>query len=131
VSQIRWPLAVIIASVVLGGLTFAVVEHVAIAEGLWFALVTCATVGYGDVAPHSPGGRLIAAAIILTSIPAVTILFARLTSWHVSQHALADVREAAQKAHKIAADLYRHHTGEQHPDAPVDNTAAKREEERA
>ena len=29
-----------------------------------------------------------------------------------------DIRRAAAAAHKIAADLFEHHTGEAHPDAP-------------
>jgi hypothetical protein len=31
---------------------------------------------------------------------------------------LAEIREAAESAHRIAADLYRHHTGHAHPYAP-------------
>jgi hypothetical protein len=35
-----------------------------------------------------------------------------------AQADLADIRAAAQAAHKIAADLYEHRTGRAHPDAP-------------
>jgi hypothetical protein len=31
---------------------------------------------------------------------------------------LAELREIASKAQRIAADTYRHHTGRDHPDAP-------------
>ena len=31
---------------------------------------------------------------------------------------LAEIRELAAKAHRIAADAYRHQTGAHHPDAP-------------
>lgn len=31
---------------------------------------------------------------------------------------LAEIRELAAKAHRIAADAYRHQAGEHHPDAP-------------
>jgi hypothetical protein len=31
---------------------------------------------------------------------------------------LAEIRELAAKAHRIAADTYRHQTGQHHPDAP-------------
>lgn len=33
---------------------------------------------------------------------------------------LAAIRAAADAAHRIAADLYEHHTGERHPAAPAD-----------
>jgi voltage-gated potassium channel Kch len=44
---------------------------------LWWAVVTVATVGYGDYTPHTPIGRLVGAATILFSmalIPTVTAL---------------------------------------------------------
>jgi hypothetical protein len=31
---------------------------------------------------------------------------------------LAEIRDAAAAAHRIAADLFEHHTGQAHPDAP-------------
>ena len=31
---------------------------------------------------------------------------------------LAEIRDLAAKAHQIAADTYRHQTGQHHPDAP-------------
>ena len=45
-------------------------------EGIWWALVTVTTVGYGDVVPVTPAGRLFAAILILGGV----ILFALLTA---------------------------------------------------
>lgn len=45
-----------------------------------------------------------------------------LSSWyhrHLGHKAeLAEIRDLAAKAHRIAADAYRHQTGQHHPDAP-------------
>src|SRR5579859_808456 len=41
--------------------------------------------------------------------------------WHRHlghKNELAEIRELAAKAHRIAADAYRHQVGEHHPDAP-------------
>jgi voltage-gated potassium channel len=46
-------------------------------RALWWAVVTVGTVGYGDVVPHTPAGRTVAAGVILFSmafIPTVTSL---------------------------------------------------------
>lgn len=37
-----------------------------------------------------------------------------------AQKDLAEIRAAAESAHRIAADLYAHHTGRAHPAAPGD-----------
>ena len=39
-----------------------------IGDGLWWAVQTVTTVGYGDRVPTSPGGRLIAALVMLVGI---------------------------------------------------------------
>ncbi len=44
---------------------------------LWWAIVTVATVGYGDVVPESPAGRLVATVVMLFGmawVPTVTTL---------------------------------------------------------
>jgi hypothetical protein len=41
--------------------------------------------------------------------------------WHRHlghQNELAEIRDLAAKAHRIAADAYRHQAGTEHPDAP-------------
>ncbi len=44
-------------------------------EGCWWALVTMTTVGYGDIVPHSPAGRLLASSLIIMGVT----IFAMLT----------------------------------------------------
>jgi voltage-gated potassium channel len=44
-------------------------------EACWWAVQTVSTVGYGDVAPHTAGGRAVAAAVMVVGmalIPLVT-----------------------------------------------------------
>lgn len=51
-----------------------------IGNGMWFALVTLTTVGYGDRAPATPAGRLIASVWMLISLVAVSSLIGGLAS---------------------------------------------------
>jgi polar amino acid transport system substrate-binding protein len=49
-------------------------------NGMWFALVTLTTVGYGDRAPTTPAGRFVASVWMLISLIAVSSLIGGLAS---------------------------------------------------
>jgi len=65
-----------VACVVAGGALFAMTQHIAFTTGLYWAITTATTVGYGDVIPHNPAGRLVASAVMLTTIPLLASVFA-------------------------------------------------------
>lgn len=48
--------------------------------GLWWAVQTTTTVGYGDIVPSSEAGRLIAAFVMLVGIGFITVSTAGITS---------------------------------------------------
>lgn len=53
--------------------------------GMWWALQTVTTVGYGDVTPQHLAGRIIAAVVMLQGIAFVTIVVAAVTSTFVAR----------------------------------------------
>jgi voltage-gated potassium channel Kch len=60
--------AVALLALVGGGAAFAAAERaqkVDVLDGLWWAFATVTTVGYGDIAPTTRAGRLIAGALML------------------------------------------------------------------
>ena len=48
--------------------------------GLWWAIQTVTTVGYGDVVPTSTLGRLVAALVMIVGIGFLTVITAVITS---------------------------------------------------
>jgi voltage-gated potassium channel len=48
--------------------------------GLWWAVQTVTTVGYGDVVPKDTSGRVVAAVLMLTGIGFVTVVTAVITA---------------------------------------------------
>jgi voltage-gated potassium channel len=48
--------------------------------GLWWAIQTVTTVGYGDVTPTSVGGRLVAGVVMLAGIGFLTVVTAAITA---------------------------------------------------
>jgi len=79
-SQIVTVLILGVLAVVFGGVAFAVVEHVNVGTGLYWAVTTATTVGYGDVVPHNASGRVVAVAVMLTAIPLFGAAFALLAA---------------------------------------------------
>jgi voltage-gated potassium channel len=64
------------AVVLIGAGLFSLAESLPFTTGLYWAVTTATTVGYGDITPHNPSGRLIASLVMLTTIPMLAAAFA-------------------------------------------------------
>ena len=62
--------------VLIGAELFALAEGLPFTTGLYWAVTTATTVGYGDVTPHNAIGRLLASLVMLTTIPMLAAAFA-------------------------------------------------------
>jgi voltage-gated potassium channel len=78
-----WVVAVVI---------FGVVEHLVDREtfpniwlGMWWALQTVTTVGYGDVVPAQTGGKVIASFLLLGGLSLLAVITGVVTSAFVTQ----------------------------------------------
>jgi voltage-gated potassium channel len=92
--------AVAVVLTVCGGLLIRIVEpetFPTIGDGLWWALQTVSTVGYGDVVPESRGGRAIGALLMLLGIalvPAFTSIVVAVLINRLQERARGDSSEA-------------------------------------
>jgi voltage-gated potassium channel len=62
-------------------------EYSNLGVGLWWAVQTVTTVGYGDVAPSAVSGRIVAAAVMLYGIAFIAVVTALITSTFVARAA--------------------------------------------
>ena len=67
-----------------------------IGSGLWWAVQTTTTVGYGDNVPTTYGGRFLAAFVMLVGIGFLTVITAAITSTFVSRQRREQVRSEAE-----------------------------------
>ena len=60
-------------------------EYASIWAGMWWAIQTVTTVGYGDVTPKEPNGRIVATFVMLEGIAFLSIVTASITSTFVER----------------------------------------------
>ncbi len=69
-------LGLLLGVILLAAAIFSLVEKVSYIDGVWWAVVTATTVGYGDIAPETPGMRLVAVLVMATGILTVAVVTA-------------------------------------------------------
>lgn len=69
-------------------------------SGLWWSVQTVTSVGYGDVVPHTVGGRLLAVLVMISGIALITIIVAMVSA------ALVETarRRAEERGHRVLDD---------------------------
>jgi voltage-gated potassium channel Kch len=79
-----------LAVVVVSGVLMRVLDHKEFASvwlGMWWAIQTVTTVGYGDITPKDVLGRLVATVVMLQGIAFLAIITAVITSSFVARAA--------------------------------------------
>jgi voltage-gated potassium channel len=112
--------AVVIASVsttitVAAGLLMTVIDQKdfpSLGSGLWWAVQTVTTVGYGDHVPETTAGQIVAALVMLLGIGFITIITASITSTFVTrlnrqQGSAGDGAPSAEQLQRIDERLER------------------------
>jgi voltage-gated potassium channel len=67
-------------------------------DGVWWAIVTLGTVGYGDIVPHTGWGRVVGSVVIVFGVTFLAFLTATVTSYFV---------EAEQEERQVLAQEQR------------------------
>jgi voltage-gated potassium channel len=105
-----------------GGAAFAAVEKYSIGNGIYWAITTMTTVGYGDITPKTSEGKIVAVCVMLIGIGTATLLIGAVAQQFVAskvvdpleaiesdeQDLLVQVREIAMRLDQLQAALERH-----------------------
>lgn len=113
------------------GWWYAAVAGIAVWRGLFLSSAIGSTSGYAQEPVTSGTEHIIVFLMFICVIPletaSITLFLARLSSNITKRHtdrAVAHLAEISNRTHRITADLYKHHTGKEHPAAaaPGDGT---------
>ncbi len=93
----------------LSGFVVTLVDHKdfpTFGVGVWWAIVTLGTVGYGDVVPHTAWGRVVGSLVIVVGVTFLSFLIATVTSYFVAaEEAEASAEEQELRAREVADSL--------------------------
>lgn len=110
-KRLRTILVTIIASVTIFGFVFFVTEPQvkSFGDGMWWALVTITTVGYGDITPMTTVGRFVASALMFVGLGLVAsvtaIVSVKFIQNFVDHHTNDDVLEKLDEMQKDLDEL--------------------------
>jgi voltage-gated potassium channel len=76
-------------------------------QGVWWAVVTATTVGYGDVVPQTPAGRVLGAVLMLTGLGVVSTLAAAVAAYFIGHTEEADLGVLVARLDRIEGQLTR------------------------
>jgi voltage-gated potassium channel len=75
--------------------------------GVWWAIVTLGTVGYGDVVPHTAWGRVLGSVVIVFGVTFISFLIAIVTSLFIDAHREAQEDELQARHDELLGLLQR------------------------
>jgi len=94
-----YSLLLAVAILGLGGVGFWLIDPRidSLSDGLWLAFTTAATVGYGDLIPHTPASRLFSVVVVLLGLAVLSLVTASLSAIFVEKEVQAEEREIEVK----------------------------------
>jgi voltage-gated potassium channel len=91
---IRYTAFLAAVTVLGGGAAFSAAENLGSTwDGVWWAITTMTTVGYGDITPKTTGGRVIGITVMLVGIGFAAVLTAALAQRFVAAEVREDIAE--------------------------------------
>jgi voltage-gated potassium channel len=110
---LQWALIIGLLTLFLGGAGFAAVEQGPNEnvdntwDGIWWAVCTMTTVGYGDIGPVTDSGRVLAVVVMVVGIGVLTMLIGAAAERFVAQDVEQAQETLASEVGEAESDLLR------------------------
>jgi voltage-gated potassium channel len=110
VRAVSTVLGIAIALVLVAGALERIVEpdtFTSLGLAYWWAVTTVTTVGYGDVVPEDPAGRVVAAMLMLTGLALIPTLTSVIVSTLLAKHRREEQERLEQMLKRVEEHLSR------------------------
>jgi voltage-gated potassium channel len=108
ITGIRYAITISLITVIGGGIAFADIEkaqHLSAFDGIWWAVVTITTVGYGDLYPKTQAGRILAMGVMAIGISMIGVVTASLAHTIIRRETARSPRRLHEKLAEQQAEL--------------------------
>ncbi|MCE5191467.1 MAG: potassium channel protein [Actinomycetia bacterium] len=99
--------SLLVAVVLIGTIGYGVIEEWGVLDSLYMTIITITTVGYREVAPLSPAGRVFTMALIFAGVAGIGYSFSVIVEFMVEGH-LRTLLEG-RRMHKRVSELSEHY----------------------
>jgi voltage-gated potassium channel len=98
---LRFAAILAVLTAIAGGAAFAAVEKYSVGDGIYWAMTTMTTVGYGDITPKTAEGKVVAVVVMLIGIGTATLLIGAVAQ----QFVVANIRPSLEELETEEEDL--------------------------
>lgn len=84
-NNFNYTLSIAIIIVFVGSIIMSIVEKITLGDAIWWSIVTVTTVGYGDISPITPMGRLVASILMIVGIGFISSLTSTLSTYFIKK----------------------------------------------
>ena len=81
------------ALILASSIAMGYLENKSFGDALWWSIVTTTTVGYGDISPATPAGRIIAVILMLFGIGLIGMLTGTITTYFTSKKETSEIKD--------------------------------------
>jgi voltage-gated potassium channel len=106
-NKFNYTIGIGISLILVGSLAMSYVEQISIGDALWWSIVTITTVGYGDISPTSPFGKIIAAILMVMGIGFIGSLSSTLSTYFIKKEHKKYHDEKLKKEIRFSKDDYK------------------------
>ena len=103
---IRWSLVALAGVILAGTVGYVLIEGWPWLDALWMVVITLTTIGFGEVHPLTPSGRVFSLGLILGGVAVATFTFSRLTAALLGGEAVRVFRQ--RRKERRMRDLQHH-----------------------
>jgi len=88
------------------GWLFSAVQHIPVIDGIYYAMTTASTVGYGDIVPTTPASKAVTVIMEFTVIPLFAAAYSLMTAGLTTNKVAEKVNRHIDKKHEELKDYW-------------------------